>query len=255
MKFAKPVERQRAVCCCCSFADDVTKTYILALLEQLRDGGIFALKQHTHVLSLLFHIYWSLISTSSKVSCHMIASVKTECVAVLTNLRWHCSHGHTTMTSQRVGVHSFESRPNEAVIWGSLFGETITRTNTQAWPHVWIVWLCVHCPGGGTPYVMGDTYVPRFWPPFFTLAGSSTIFLGYFFSSTNTKTIFWVIKTTNSYRIRSFRPQISFFPRSFWVQFSAASGTPPSFFGPSTPPGVHWHCIGLVSNHWSPLLR
>ena len=92
-------------------------------------------------------------------------------------------------------------------------------------------------PRGGTPYVMGDTYVPRFWPPFlFTLAGSSTIFLGYFFSSTNTKTIFSGIKTTISYRIRSFRPQISFFPRSFWVQFSAASGTPPSFFGPSTPP-------------------
>ena len=90
--------------------------------------------------------------------------------------------------------------------------------------------------GGGTPYVMGDTYVPRFWPPFSTLAGSSTIFLGYFFSSANTKTIFCGIKTTNSYRIRSFRPQISFFPRSFWVQFSAASGTPPSFFGPSTPP-------------------
>ena len=118
-----------------------------------------------------------------------------------------------------------------------------------------LVWVCDICndidfavlvvlylyigtsPGGGTPYVMGDTYVPRFWPPFFTLAGSSTIFLGYFFSSTNTKTIFWGIKTTNSYRIRSFRPQISFFPRSFWVQFSAASGTPPSFFGPSTPPG------------------
>ena len=92
-------------------------------------------------------------------------------------------------------------------------------------------------PGGGTPYVMGDAYVPRFWPPFFTLAGSSTIFWGYFFSSTNTKTIFCGIKTTNSYKIWSFRPQISFFPRSFWVQFSAASGTPPSFFGPSTPPG------------------
>ena len=91
-------------------------------------------------------------------------------------------------------------------------------------------------PGVGTPYVMGDTYVPRFWPPFFTLAGSSTIFLGHFFSSTNTKTIFWGIKTSNSYRIRSFRSQISFFPRSFWVQVSAASGTPPSVFGPSTPP-------------------
>ena len=101
--------------------------------------------------------------------------------------------------------------------------------------------VCWQIPGGGTPYVMGDTYVPRFWPPFFTLTGSSTIFLGYFFSSTNTKTIFCGIKTTNSYRIRSFRPQISFFPRSFWVQFSAASGTPPSFFGPSTPPGDKLH--------------
>ena len=91
-------------------------------------------------------------------------------------------------------------------------------------------------PGGGTPYVMGDTYVPRFWPPFFTLAGSSTIFLGYFFSSTNSKAIFWGTKTTNFYKNRSFWPQIQFFPRSFWVQFSVASGTPPSVFRPSTPP-------------------
>ena len=88
---------------------------------------------------------------------------------------------------------------------------------------------------GGTPYVMGDTYVPRFWPPFFTLAGSSTIFLGYFFSPTNSKAIFWGTKTTNFYKNRSFWPQIQFFPRSFWVQFSAASGTPPSVFRPSTP--------------------
>ena len=93
--------------------------------------------------------------------------------------------------------------------------------------------------GGGTPYVMGDTYVPRFWPPFFTLAGSSTIFLGYFFSSTNSKAIFWGTKTTNFYKNRSFWPQIQIFPRSFWVQFSAASGTPPSVFRPSTPPG-YW---------------
>ena len=92
--------------------------------------------------------------------------------------------------------------------------------------------------GGGTPYVMGDTYVPQFWPPFFTLAGSSTIFLGYFFSSTNSKAIFWGTKTTNFYKNRSFWPQIQFFPQSFWVQFSAASGTPPSVFRPSTPPGT-----------------
>ena len=97
--------------------------------------------------------------------------------------------------------------------------------------------------GGGTPYVMGDTYVPRFWPPFFTLAGSSTIFLGYFFSSTNSKAIFWGTKTTNFYKNRSFWPQIQFFPRSFWVQFSAASGTPPSVFRPSTPPR---ECLGVL---------
>ena len=40
------------------------------------------------------------------------------------------------------------------------------------------------------------------------------------------------------YKNRSFWPQIQFFPRSFWVQFSAASGTPPSVFRPSTPPGM-----------------
>ena len=86
--------------------------------------------------------------------------------------------------------------------------------------------------GGGTPYVMGDTYVPRFWPPFFTLAGSSTIFLGCFFSSTNTKTIFWVQILA---KFDLFGPKIPFFPRSFWVQSSVARGTPPAIFGPSTP--------------------
>ena len=85
-------------------------------------------------------------------------------------------------------------------------------------------------PGGGTPYVMGDTYVPRFWPPFLTLAGSSTIFLGYFFSSTNSKAIFWGTKTTNFYK-----------NRSFW----------PHLFGPrgNTSPGGHcWDYHGTLSS-------
>ena len=138
----RETSRAVAVCCCCSFADDVTKTYILALLEQLRDGGNFAPKQHTHVLSLLIHIYWSFISISSVLRSLVIWLCQSKLNVshpALANLRWHCSHGHTTMTSQRVGVHSFESRPNEAAIRVSLFGETITRTNTQALPHVWIV--------------------------------------------------------------------------------------------------------------------
>ena len=94
-------------------------------------------------------------------------------------------------------------------------------------------------PGEGTPSMLGDMDVPPFWPHFLTFWGLNSIFMGYFFSSTNTKTIFWGIKTTNSHRIRSFWPQILFFPRPFRVQFSAASGTPPSVFGPSTPPPTH----------------
>ena len=78
--------------------------------------------------------------------------------------------------------------------------------------------------GWGTPYVMGDTYVPRFWPPFFTLAGSSTIFLGCFFSSTNTKTIFWVQILA---KFDLLGPKIPFFPRSFWVQFYGSAEGPP----------------------------
>ena len=89
-------------------------------------------------------------------------------------------------------------------------------------------------PGGGTPSMMGDTYVPRFWPPFLTLWVPNSIFLGCFFSSTNTKTIFWVQFLTKS---DLFGPKIKFSPRSFWVQFSVAHGTPPAIFGPSTPPG------------------
>ena len=89
-------------------------------------------------------------------------------------------------------------------------------------------------PGEGTPSMLGDMDVPPFWPPFLTFWGLNSIFLGYFFSSTNTTTTFWGIRNTNSYKIRSFWPQIPFFPRSLWVQFSAASGTPPSVFGQST---------------------
>ena len=72
--------------------------------------------------------------------------------------------------------------------------------------------------------------------PFFHFGRIEHDLFGVFFSSTNSKAIFWGIKTTNFYKNRSFWPQIQFFPRSFWVQFSAASGTPPSVFRPSTPP-------------------
>ena len=53
--------------------------------------------------------------------------------------------------------------------------------------------------------MLGDIYVLPFWPPFLTFWGLNTIFLGYFFLSTNTKKL---ILGTNPSRITSFWPQI-----------------------------------------------
>ena len=97
-------------------------------------------------------------------------------------------------------------------------------------------WLLYMGPGEGTPSMLGDMDVPPFWPPFLTFWGLNSIFLGYFFSSTNTKTIFWGIKTTNSYRIRSFRPQISFFPRIFLGPKFQRPAAHPHQFSDRVPP-------------------
>ena len=93
-------------------------------------------------------------------------------------------------------------------------------------------------PGGGGGGVLPIWWVihnmcrgfdPLFWP-----SGYQPLsFGGVFFSSTNTKTIFWVQILT---KFDLFGPKIPFSPRSFWVQFSVAHGTPPAIFGPSTPP-------------------
>ena len=96
-----------------------------------------------------------------------------------------------------------------------------------------------HDPGvGGTPYVIGDTYVPRFWPPFFTLAGSSTIFLGYFFSSTNTKTIFWGIKLPILTEFDILGPKFHFSLDLFGSNFQRPAAHPHHFLDqvPSLPP-------------------
>ena len=96
-----------------------------------------------------------------------------------------------------------------------------STTPGRVLPLCWVIWMC-----------------RRFDPLFWHSKDWTRSFWGIFLSSTNTKTIFWGIKTTNSYRIRSFRPQISFFPRSFWVQFSAASAAHPRQFSDRVPPRV-----------------
>ena len=109
--------------------------------------------------------------------------------------------------------------------------------------------------GGGYSLCDGWYICAAVLTPFFHFGRIEHDLFGVFFSSTNSKAIFWGTKTTNFYKNRSFWPQIQFFPRSFWVQFSAASGTPPSVFRPSTPPppppppGVwyffHFICIAI----------
>ena len=97
-------------------------------------------------------------------------------------------------------------------------------------------------PRGGYSLCDGWYICAAVLTPFFHFGRIEHDLFGVFFSSTNSKAIFWGTKTTNFYKNRSFWPQIQFFPRSFWVQFSAASGTPPSVFRPSTPPGSWPDC-------------
>ena len=101
-------------------------------------------------------------------------------------------------------------------------------------------------PGrGGTPYVMGDTYVPRFWPPFFTLAGSSTIFLGYFSHPPTAKLSFGVQKLPIFTKIDLFGPKFNFFLDLFGSNFQRPAAHPHQFSGRVPPPGSHigscWH--------------
>ena len=94
-------------------------------------------------------------------------------------------------------------------------------------------------PGEGTHSMLGDMDVPPFWPPFLTFWAFNSIFLGTISHPPTQKLSFGVSKLPILTEFDLFGPQIPFFLRSFWVQFSVASGTPQAVFGPSTPPGPH----------------
>ena len=101
-------------------------------------------------------------------------------------------------------------------------------------------WLLINMkvtPGGGTPYVMGDTYVPRFWPPFFTLAGSSTIFLRYFSHPPTAKLSFGVQKLPIFTKIDFFGPKFNFSLDLFGSNFQRPAAHPHQFSGRVPPPG------------------
>ena len=120
----------------------------------------------------------------------------------------------------------------------------IFRTDSRLAPSRWETallcndvshWLGAN-PGGGTPYVMGDTYVPRFWPPFFTLAGSSTIFLGCFSHPPTAKLSFGVHKLPIFTKIDLFGPKFNFFLDLFGSNFQRPAAHPHQFSGRVPPP-------------------
>ena len=106
---------------------------------------------------------------------------------------------------------------------------------------------CLARGGGGTPYVMGDTYVPRFWPPFFTLAGSSTIFLGYFSHPPTAKLSFGVQKLPIFTKIDLFGPKFIFFLDLFGSNFQRPVAHPHQFSGRVTPRGLAQWCRDQVT--------
>ena len=84
-----------------------------------------------------------------------------------------------------------------------------TRDVIQRWPIKQKVCEIEWSRGGYSLYV-GWYGCAAVLTPFLTFWEVNTIFLGYFFSSTDTKTIFWGTKTTSPYKIRFFWPQIHF---------------------------------------------
>ena len=108
--------------------------------------------------------------------------------------------------------------------------------------------LCTGPGGGGTPYVMGDTYVPRFWPPFFTLAGSNTIFLGYFSHPPTAKLSFGVQKLPIFTKIDLFGPKFNFFLDLFGSNFQRPAAHPHQFSGRVPSPGyrVEYRAFGNI---------
>ena len=115
-------------------------------------------------------------------------------------------------------------------------------------PSPWGAW--------GTPSMLGDMDVPPFLPPFLTFWGLNSIFLGYFFSSTNTKMIFGVLKLLIVTEFDLFGPKFHFSLHLFGSNFQRPAAPPPSVFGPSTPPPpprckvvkcLHWLQINFVA--------
>ena len=91
--------------------------------------------------------------------------------------------------------------------------------------------------------MMGDTYVPRFWPPFLTLWVPNSIFFLIHQHKND-------LLGTNPRKIRSFWPQNTIFPLIFLGPiFSGPRHTPSNFrteYPPPPPPGLFYTTSSFV---------
>ena len=92
-------------------------------------------------------------------------------------------------------------------------------------------------PGGGYSLCDGWYICAAVLTPFFHFGRIEHDLFGVFFSSTNSKAIFWGTKTTNFYKNRSFWPQIQFFLDLFGSNFQRPAAHPHQFSGRVPPPG------------------
>ena len=93
-------------------------------------------------------------------------------------------------------------------------------------------------PGGGGYSLCDGWYIcAAVLTPFFHFGRIEHNLFGVFFSSTNSKAIFWGTKTTNFYKNRSFWPQIQFFLDLFGSNFQRPAAHPHQFSGRVPPPG------------------
>ena len=108
--------------------------------------------------------------------------------------------------------------------------------------------------GGGTPYVMGDTYVPRFWPLFSLWQDRARSFWGIFLIHQQQSYLLGVQKLPIFTKIDLFGPKFNFFLDLFGSNFQRPAAHPHQSPPPPPPPPPGGNSLRLTREHTVRLL-